>query len=202
MTGTAINEQRSWRRAVATEFARVMLFAVVAGVLVAAFLPKRVPAVLDWPALPAGWTPASWPYLRDQFDAGAAARCAGPQCALPFDITIRPKRGFCDCDRGVYDDVQLREVGDLDLAGASFTPRAPGAPFKAAGLEGRYRLHDGENGETAISAALHKGCDVIVIVARSRGATLSADALSGFLEQEPLATWLAGLVGPDAATKR
>lgn len=170
-----------------------MVMAIVAGVALAAFLPKRVPTVIDWPALPAGWSSMAWPYLRDQFDPGAAARCAGPQCAAPFEITIRPKRGFCDCERGVYDDVQLREVGDLDLAGASFSPQAPGEILNAAGLQGRYRLHTGRNGEAAVSAALHKGCDVVVIVARGQDGPRLVGAMTGFLQQEPIASWLTGL---------
>lgn len=204
MTGTAIDNlpQRApppWRRVVAIEFARVMVAAIVVGVALAAFLPKRVPTAIDWPALPAGWSPVAWPYLRDQFDAGVAARCAGPQCALPFEITIRPKRGFCDCERGVYDDVQLREVGDLDLAGAAFSPLAPGEILKAAGLGGRYQLHSAQNGEAAVSAALHKGCDVVVIVARGRDGPHLVDAMTGFLLQEPISAWLADLLKDERA---
>jgi hypothetical protein len=183
-----------WGRVVAFELARILAIAIVAGFVIAAFLPKRVPVVLDWPALPEGWSPIAWPFLRDQFDPGVAGRCAGAQCPVSFEIAIRPKRGFCDCEHGVYDDTQLRQVGDLDLTGSTFTPRGPGEVISLAGLSGRARNHSGRNGEVAVTAALHKGCDVIVIVARGRDDRLDAAAVLAFLRTPSVEGWLAGLL--------
>ncbi len=185
---------RGWRRAVAVELARGLVFAGVVGAIIAAVLPSRTPSVNNSPPLPEGWMQTSWPYLRDQFDKGVATRCAGLACALPIEITIRPKRGFCDCERGVYDDTHLREVGDLDLASTVFTPRAPGEAIKVGDLNGRYQLHAAQNGETAISAALHRGCDVIAIVARGRGGPRVAEEMLAFLRREPVAAWLSALL--------
>jgi hypothetical protein len=193
-TQAGADASRSWRRVVAVELARILAIAIVAGAVIAAFLPKRVPVVLDWPALPEGWSPVAWPFLRDQFDPGVAGRCAGPQCPVSFEITIRPKRGFCDCEHGVYDDTQLRQVGDLDLTGSTFTPRGPGEAISLAGLGGRARNHTGQNGEVAVTAALHKGCDVIVIVARGRDGKLDVAAVLGFLRTPSVEDWLAGLL--------
>ncbi len=193
MSNTAIHESHSWRRVVVVETVRVMAVAIVLGAVIAAFLPKRVPTAIFWPTLPAGYAPVGWPYLRDQFDPGVAARCLGLECAANVEITIRPKRGFCDCERGVYDDTQLREVGDLALTGSNFTPQGPGQILSAGGLNGRYRLHTAK-GEAAVSAALHKGCDVIVIVARARQGAPVSDALLDFLNQKTIADWIGGLL--------
>ncbi len=193
------SRSRGWQRAVAVELVRGLLLAGVAGALIAMLLPARAPSLINAPPLPEGWSLAPWPYLRDQFDKGVSTRCAGPACALPIEITIRPKRGFCDCERGVYDDTHLREVGDLDLAGSVFTSRAPGEAIKVGDLNGRYQLHAALNGETAIAAALHRGCDVIAIVARGRGGPRVAEEMLAFLRREPVAAWLSALL-KDAKT--
>lgn len=185
---------KSWRGAVAIELTRALVVAGVVGAVIAAILPARTPTVLNPPPLPDGWTLTSWPYLRDQFDSGIATRCADAGCVMPIEITVRPKRGFCDCERGVYDDTHLREVGDLDLAKTAFTPRAPGEAIKVGDLNGRYQLHAAQNGETAISAALHRGCDVIAIVARGRGGPRVAEEMLLFLRREPVAAWLSNLL--------
>lgn len=193
MTDTASGAPEAWRRAVAIEIVRLLAIAGVLAIALAQFLPERGPPPALPRELPAGWSQIAWPYLRDQFDAGLAARCTGPGCAHAIEITIRPKRGFCDCERGVYDDTALREVGDLDLAGV-FTPQAPGAPVTAGGLAGRYRAHTGDDGGAAASAALHSGCDVIVIVARGPGGAPVAGAMLDFLNEPRIADWLGGLL--------
>lgn len=179
---------------VTIELVRVMAITIALGFFIAAFLPTRAPIDMAGPALPAGWSPVAWPFLRDQFDPGIAARCTGVECPISFEITIRPKRGFCDCEHGVYDDTQLRQVGDLDLASAAFSPRGVGEPISVAGLQGRLQRYAARSGEVAVAAALHKGCDVIAIVARGRDGRLNGAAVLDFLRLAPVERWLTGLL--------
>ncbi|MFN3890505.1 MAG: hypothetical protein ACK4MV_08915 [Beijerinckiaceae bacterium] len=188
------HRRQDLKRTIAVETVRALALTIFIGVAIAMFLPKRTSVPIALPALPAGWSAVEWPYLRDQFDPGVALRCAGADCAFPFEITIRPKRGFCDCDRGIYDDTHLREVGDIDLARTVYAPRAPGEVVRVGELDGRLQLHAAQNGESAVSAALHKGCDMIAIVARGRGGPALASAMLDFLRKPDTATWLAGLL--------
>ena len=185
---------KGWGRAVGVEVMRGLVLAGVVGAIIAAVLPARAPSAITPPPLPEGWTLTSWPYLRDQFDTGVAVQCTGATCAAPMQITVRPKRGFCDCERGVYDDTQLRDVGDLALSNTVFKPSAPGEAVRIAGLNGRLQPHAAQNGDTAISAALHSNCDVISIVARGPAGPRVTEELVGFLQAEPVATWLTNLL--------
>src|SRR2546423_3211790 len=68
------------------------------------------------------WHEIAWPFPRDGWPAGRAFRCATETCG-EIEIYIRPKIGFCNCDRGVADDDEVDRVADLDLLSEQFVPR-------------------------------------------------------------------------------
>ncbi len=192
------SRSRGWKRAVAVELVRGLLLAGVVGALIAMLLPARAHPSSTRRRFPkAGRLRHGLIFATSSTRGLHALHWPGLRAAI--EITIRPKRGFCDCERGVYDDMHLREVGDLDLASTVFTPRAPGEAIKVGDLNGRYQLHAAQNGETAIAAALHRGCDVIAIVARGRGGPRVAEEMLAFLRREPVAAWLSALL-KDAKT--
>src|SRR5262245_55900862 len=70
------------------------------------------------------WREIAWPFPRDGWPAGKAFRCDG--CGGDVAISVRPKIGFCNCDRGVADDDEVDRVADVDLISEHFVPLAPG----------------------------------------------------------------------------
>src|SRR5450756_2869732 len=69
-----------------------------------------------------GWREIAWPYPRDAWPAGRAFRCAVEACGGEVEVYLRPKAGFCNCDRGVADDDEVDRVADLDLISERFVP--------------------------------------------------------------------------------
>ena len=56
---------------------------------------------------------------------------------------MRPKLGFCNCDRGVADDDEVDRVADLDLISRAFRAAArPGDVVRVADMQGRIRAYD------------------------------------------------------------
>ena len=51
---------------------------------------------------------------------GVSLRCAS--CGDDVEVYVRPKIGFCNCDRGVADDDEVDRVADLDLISERFVP--------------------------------------------------------------------------------
>ncbi len=78
------------------------------------------------PHRPANWQEIAWPFPRDGWPAGKAFRCGAAACGGEVEVYVRPKIGFCNCDRGVADDDEVDRVADLDLMSEHFAPRAPG----------------------------------------------------------------------------
>ena len=62
----------------------------------------------------ASWQEIAWPFPRDGWPAGRAFRC--DSCG-GVEIDVRPKIGFCNCDKGVADDDEVDRVTDLVLLG-------------------------------------------------------------------------------------
>src|SRR5207302_2489174 len=68
------------------------------------------------------WQEIAWPFPRDGWPAGRAFRCDGASCGGEVELYVRPKIGFCNCDKGVADDDEVDRVIDLDLISERFAP--------------------------------------------------------------------------------
>src|SRR5438045_770384 len=119
------------------------------------------------------WQEIAWPFPRDGWPAGRAFRCDVASCGAEAELYVRPKIGFCNCDRGVADDDEVDRVADLDLLSEHFAPRAPGDVVRIADMPGRIRAYDlkmsGGLRHTAIGVAVSRRCDLLVAVAHGRG---------------------------------
>jgi len=119
------------------------------------------------------WQEIAWPFPRDGWPAGKAFRCGAAACGAEVEVYVRPKIGFCNCDRGVADDDEVDRVADLDLLSEHFAPRAPGDVVRIADMPGRIRAYDlkmsGGLRHAAIGVAVSRRCDLLVAVARGRG---------------------------------
>jgi hypothetical protein len=118
------------------------------------------------------WREIAWPFPRDGWPAGKAFRCGAAACGGEAELYVRPKIGFCNCDRGVADDDEVDRVADLDLLSEHFSPRAPGDVVEIAGLPGRVRAYDLNMSDgsrrAAIGIAVARRCDLLVAVVHGR----------------------------------
>ncbi|HVQ71302.1 MAG TPA: hypothetical protein VMT08_27750 [Bradyrhizobium sp.] len=119
------------------------------------------------------WQEIAWPFPRDGWPAGKAFRCGVAACGAEVEVYVRPKIGFCNCDRGVADDDEVDRVADLDLMSEYFVPRAPGDVVRIADMPGRIRAYDLNMSDgaqhAAIGVAVSRRCDLLVAVAHGRG---------------------------------
>jgi len=117
------------------------------------------------------WTEVKWPFLLDQWGTGRAFQCAAADCAFEVNVYMRPKIGFCDCANGVYDDLELDRIGDVDLLGDKFAPLLPGQPARAGWMKGRARTFYVSNPfvsqRYAVAVGLNSGCDAFVVTVAS-----------------------------------
>jgi hypothetical protein len=140
------------------------------------------------------WREIVWPFPRDGWPAGKAFRCGAAACGGEAELYVRPKIGFCNCDRGVADDDEVDRVADLDLLSEHFTPRAPGDVVAIADMPGRIRSYDlktpNRAQHTAIGVAVSRRCDLLVAVAHGRGdvSELRRAALD-FLARREMTRW-------------
>ena len=119
------------------------------------------------------WREIAWPFPRDGWPAGKAFRCGVAACGGEVELYVRPKIGFCNCDRGVADDDEVDRVADLDLLSERFAPIAPGDVVGIADMPGRIRaydlkLFDGSR-RAAFGIAVARRCDLLVAVAHGKG---------------------------------
>ena len=119
------------------------------------------------------WREIAWPFPRDGWPAGKAFRCGSAACGGEMELYVRPKMGFCNCDRGVADDEEVDRVADLDLMSEHFAPLAPGTTVRLADMAGRIRAYDlkmaGGFRHTAIAVAASRRCDLFIALAHGRG---------------------------------
>jgi hypothetical protein len=119
------------------------------------------------------WREIAWPFPRDGWPAGKAFRCGVAACGAEVEVYVRPKVGFCNCDRGVADDDEVDRVADLDLLSEHFAPRAPGDVVRIADMPGRIRAYDLKMSDgsrhAAIGVAVSRRCDLLVAVVHGRG---------------------------------
>jgi len=142
-----------------------------------------------------GWREIAWPFPRDGWPAGKAFRCGAAACGGEVELYVRPKMGFCNCDRGVADDDEVDRVADLDLLSEHFVPLAPGDVVRIADMPGRIRAYDLNMSDslrhTAIGVAVSRRCDLLVAVARGRGdAPEMRRAALNFLARSKMTGWM------------
>ena len=144
---------------------------------------------------PGDWQEIAWPFPRDGWPAGKAFRCGVAACGGGLELYVRPKMGFCNCDRGVADDDEVDRVADLDLLSAHFAPLALGQVVRLADMPGRIRAYDLKMSDglrhTAIGLAVSRRCDLLVAVAHGSGDTPEMrHAALDFLATSEMTRWM------------
>jgi hypothetical protein len=118
------------------------------------------------------WAEVSWPFLMDQWGRGRAFRCPAGDCGVELSVYVRPKVGFCDCGRGVYDDAELDRVADMDLFSPKWAPSENGRAVEVGWMKGRARSYyvDAAVAQRhVLTVGLNSQCDAFV-------ATVASDA--------------------------
>jgi hypothetical protein len=170
---------------------RRAIVVVAASVIILGNVGGDQPARSD----PRGWREIAWPFPRDAWPAGRAFRCNGEACGGEIEVYVRPKIGFCNCDRGVTDDDEVDRVADLDLISARFAPLETGHTIRVADMPGRIRPYDLRLTEglrhAAVGIALSRRCDLVVAVARGNSTVpLIENIALEFLGSPELARWM------------
>jgi hypothetical protein len=146
------------------------------------------------PRLP-HWREIAWPFPRDGWPAGRAFRCGVAWCGDDVEVYVRPKIGFCNCDRGVTDDDEVDRVADLDLISERFVPLAAGEVVRVADMPGRSRAYslrmpDGVQ-HGAVGIAVSRRCDLLVAVAQGKNAAAGVQrAALDFLATAAMKQWM------------
>jgi len=141
------------------------------------------------------WREIAWPFPRDGWPAGKAFRCGAAACGGEMELYVRPKIGFCNCDRGVADDDEVDRVADLDLMSEHFAPLAPGHTVRLADMSGRIRAYDLQMSDgsphIAVGVAVSRRCDLLVALAHGRGdASALRRAALAFLASSEMTRWM------------
>jgi hypothetical protein len=142
-----------------------------------------------------GWREIAWPFPRDGWPAGRAFRCAMEACGGEIEVYVRPKIGFCNCDRGVADDDEVDRVADLDLISERFVPLEAGRVIRIADMPGRSRVYDLQMADgsrhAAIGIAVSRRCDVLVAVAQGKGTAAEVQRVAlEFLGSSDMVRWM------------
>ena len=168
---------------------------LIAGAVVALGALSGV-AAYEIAASPRGnWQEIAWPFPRDGWPAGRAFRCDASSCGEAIELYVRPKLGFCNCDRGVADDDEVDRVADLDLISPQFAPARAGEVVRVADMPGRLRayelkMQDGAR-HAAIGIAVSRGCDLLVAVAQGKGSAAEVKhAAMEFLGARETSRWM------------
>ncbi len=155
-------------------------------------------------ALHPHWIEVSWPFPIDQWGGGRAFRCAAEACGITVNLYLRPKIGFCNCAKGVYDDAELDRVSDVGLLGPQFAGNGDGHAVTVGWMKGRSRVFTVsgpyQSPSTAAVIAFNDKCDVVV-------ATVTADAKLArgaraalqFLNTDLVLRWVRAELGSDGS---
>jgi hypothetical protein len=150
------------------------------------------------------WVEVKWPFPIDQWGTGRAFQCGAADCGATVNLYLRPKIGFCNCSRGVYDDTELDRVGDVELIGPRFSGLGDGAPVTVGWMQGRSRAFTvtGPYQPTSAAAAIafNDKCDVVVATVTAAGNLSSAQrAALNFLNSDPVLRWARAELGSDGS---
>jgi hypothetical protein len=134
---------------------------------------RLAPSMMPAGAVHPHWIEVAWPFPIDQWGTGRAFQCSADACGVTVKLYLRPKVGFCNCAKGVYDDAELDRVGDLELIGPQYAAIGEGRQVTVGWMKGRSRAFTvaGPYQAPAAAAAIafNDKCDVVV-------ATVTADA--------------------------
>ncbi|MEH2602537.1 hypothetical protein V1277_001914 [Bradyrhizobium sp. AZCC 1588] len=141
------------------------------------------------------WQEIAWSFPRDGWPAGRAFRCRGASCGDGIEVYVRPKIGFCNCDRGVADDDEVDRVADLDLLSERFTPIQAGDVISVADMPGRSRAYDlkmtGGTRHAAVGIAVSRRCDLLVAVAHGKGDAMRVRRVAlQLLGEDEMTRWM------------
>jgi hypothetical protein len=150
------------------------------------------------------WVEVKWPYPIDQWGTGRAFQCGADSCGVALNLYLRPKIGFCNCTRGVYDDTELDRVGDLELIGPQFVGLADGRPVTVGWMNGRSRAFTVtgpyQPPSAALAIAFNDKCDVVVATVTSAGDLSNARrAALQFLNTDLVLQWAHAELGSDGS---
>jgi len=156
------------------------------------------------PPLHPHWIEVKWPFPIDQWGTGRAFQCDADACGVAINLYLRPKIGFCNCTRGVYDDAELDRVGDVELIGPQFVGIATGRPVTVGWMKGRSRAFavtgPYQPTSSAITIAFNDKCDVVVAtVTAPSDPTSTQRAALQFLNTELVLRWARAALGSDGS---
>jgi hypothetical protein len=140
------------------------------------------------------WTEVGWPFPIDQWGGGRAYRCEANACGITVNLYLRPKIGFCNCAKGVYDDGELDRVSDITLIGPQYAPLDQSRAVSVGWMPGRSRAFTVSgpyqvSGSAAV-IAFNNNCDVVVATVTADGdLARGARAALQFLNTEPVLAW-------------
>jgi hypothetical protein len=146
------------------------------------------------------FTEAAWPFLTDQWGTGRTFRCAAADCGTDVAVYLRPKIGFCDCGRGVYDDAELDRIADLDLFSPKWAPTDAGRAIEVGWMRGRVRSYyvDAAVAQRHVfTVGLNSECDAFVATVASTAPLspgLQREALD-FLNRDLVLRWARAQLG-------
>ncbi|MFZ0424696.1 MAG: hypothetical protein WAL80_17610 [Xanthobacteraceae bacterium] len=150
------------------------------------------------------WLEVQWPFPIDQWGTGRAFRCQAEACGAAVTLYLRPKVGFCNCAKGVYDNAEIDRVGDMALLGPEFSGLGDSQQIAVGWMQGRSRVFSVSGPYEAPSAAaaiaFNDKCDVVV-------ATVTADAdlargtqqALAFLNSDPVLRWARAELGSNGS---
>jgi hypothetical protein len=155
-------------------------------------------------ALRPHWTEVKWPFPIDQWGTGRAFQCGADACGMTVTLYLRPKIGFCNCSRGVYDDTELDRVGDVELIGPQFVGRGDGQPVTVGWMKGRSRAFTVtgpyQPTGTALAIAFNDKCDVLVATVTAAGDLSSTQrVVLQFLNTDLVLRWARAELGSDGS---
>ncbi len=150
------------------------------------------------------WIEVSWPFPIDQWGGGRAFRCAAAACGVTVNLYLRPKVGFCNCAKGVYDDAELDRVSDTSLIGPQYAGIGEGRTVTVGWMKGRSRAFSisgpYQAPGTATVIAFNDKCDVVVAtVTADADLARAAQAALQFLNSDLVLRWARAELGSDGS---
>jgi hypothetical protein len=150
------------------------------------------------------WIAVQWPFPVDQWGTGRAFRCVADACGVTINLYLRPKIGFCNCAKGVYDDAELDRVGDAALIGPQYGGIGESREVTVGWMKGRSRAFTVSGPYQAPGAAaviaFNDKCDVVVAtVTTDADLSHGADQALKFLNTDLVLRWARAELGSNGS---